>query len=67
MLLPAGRRLQLFYRRAFFAAEQVEADLLFGLCGCGLDTAARANGTLAERLPFSAFALVPVLLAFDRR
>jgi hypothetical protein len=47
VLLPAGGRLQLFYSRTVRAVEQIEADLLFGLCGWGLDTAARANGTLA--------------------
>jgi hypothetical protein len=55
VLLPSCRRLQLFYSRTFRAVEQVEADLLFGLCCCGLDAAARANGTLAARLPFRRF------------
>ena len=53
MLLPAGRRLQLFYRRTLSAAEQVDAGLLLGLfLGRRFGPAASANGTLPARLPF---------------
>jgi hypothetical protein len=53
VLLPAGRRLQLFYRRAFLAAEQVEAGLSLSLFpGCGSGTAVSANGNFSARLPF---------------
>jgi hypothetical protein len=53
VLLPAGRRLQLFYRRTLSAAEQVDAGLLLRVfLGCWFGTAASANGTLPARLPF---------------
>jgi len=76
MLLPAGRRLQLFYRRTFRAVEQVQADLLLRL---SLDRrfapSPSANGLLPARLPFrrlhsSAFLIrlwsAPALGALDR-
>jgi hypothetical protein len=53
MLLPAGRRLQLFYRRTFLSAEQIEAGLLFRLfTGRWFGSAARAHATLPASLPF---------------
>ena len=66
VLLPAGRHLQLFYRRAFPVAEQVEAGLLFGLCGYRFDMAARATAAFSGGCRFGGFALLLLSFAFNR-
>jgi hypothetical protein len=53
VVLPAGRRLQLFYRRTLLSAEQVEAGLLLCLFpGRWFGSAARVHATLRVSLPF---------------
>ena len=61
VLLPAGRRLQLFYRRTFLSAEQVEVSLLFRLfTGRWFGSAASAD----EHASYAFAVSAPLLFRF---